>query len=56
MKATTWQGKQKTEIQNVENPKIFEPTDGIILITATAIYSYDLHLSPHGEAVYVVEQ
>ncbi|MBJ1047228.1 hypothetical protein JFG55_12635, partial [Enterococcus faecium] len=26
MKAVTWQGKQKMEIRNVDDPKILEPT------------------------------
>lgn len=51
MKAVTWQGKQKMEIRNVEDPKISEPTDAIIRITATAICGSDLHLYHHGEAV-----
>lgn len=51
MKAVTWQGKQKMEIRNVEDPKILEPTDVIIRITATAICGSDLHLYHHGEAV-----
>lgn len=37
MKAVTWQGKQKMEIRNVDDPKILAPTDAIIRITATAI-------------------
>lgn len=51
MKAVTWQGKQKMEIRNVADPKILEPTDAIIRITATAICGSDLHLYHHGEAV-----
>lgn len=51
MKAVTWQGKQKMEIRNVEDPKILEPTDAIIRITTTAICGSDLHLYHHGEAV-----
>ena len=51
MKAVTWQGKQKMEIRNVEDPKILAPTDAIICITATAICGSDLHLYHHGEAV-----
>ncbi|HAP8829504.1 TPA: alcohol dehydrogenase catalytic domain-containing protein [Enterococcus faecium] len=51
MKAVTWQGKQKMEIRNVDDPKILEPTDAIIRITATAICGSDLHLYHHGEAV-----
>ncbi len=51
MKAVTWQGNQKMEIRNVDDPKIVEPTDAIIRITATAICGSDLHLYHHGEAV-----
>lgn len=51
MKAVTWQGKQKMEIRNVDDPRILEPTDAIIRITATAICGSDLHLYHHGEAV-----
>ncbi|MDN6915101.1 glutathione-dependent formaldehyde dehydrogenase, partial [Klebsiella pneumoniae] len=36
---------------NVDDPKILEPTDAIIRITATAICGSDLHLYHHGEAV-----
>ncbi len=39
------------EIRNVDDPKIVEPTDAIIRITATAICGSDLHLYHHGEAV-----
>lgn len=48
MKAVTWQGNQKMEIRNVDDPKIVEPTDAIIRITATAICGSDLHLYHHG--------
>ncbi len=51
MKAVTWQGKQKMEIRNVDDPTILEPTDAIIRVTATAICGSDLHLYHHGEAV-----
>lgn len=51
MKAVTWQGKQKMEIRNVDDPKILAPTDAIIRITATAICGSDLHLYHHGESV-----
>lgn len=39
------------EIRNVDDPRILEPTDAIIRITATAICGSDLHLYHHGEAV-----
>ena len=49
MKAVTWQGKQKMEIRNVDDPRILESTDAIIrIITATAICGSDLHLYHHG--------
>lgn len=51
MKAVTWQGKQKMEIRNVDDPKILASTDAIIRITATAICGSDLHLYHHGESV-----
>ena len=44
MKALCWHGKYDVRVDNVPDPKIIEPTDAIIKITATAICGSDLHL------------
>ncbi len=44
MKAVCWMGKKKIEVQEVADPKILNPRDCIIKITATAICGSDLHL------------
>ena len=37
MKALTWHGKHDVRIDNVDDPKIVNPRDAIIKVTATAI-------------------
>lgn len=44
MKALAWHGKEDIRCDNVPDPKIEEPTDAIVRITATAICGSDLHL------------
>ncbi len=44
MKAITWQGKHKVQVDNVPDPTIIDPTDAVIEITASAICGSDLHL------------
>lgn len=44
MKALTWQGIRKVTVEEVPDPKIQEPGDAIIRVTATAICGSDLHL------------
>src|ERR1700710_2373808 len=44
MKAVTWHGKSDVRVENVPDPKILDPRDAIIRITATAICGSDLHL------------
>lgn len=44
MKALCWHGKSDVRVDTVPDPKILEPTDAIIKITATAICGSDLHL------------
>ncbi len=44
MKALCWMGKEKLEVQNVNDPKVLNPQDAIIKITRTAICGSDLHL------------
>src|SRR5690606_28286180 len=44
MKAVTYQGIKKVEVQEVEDPKIEKPDDIIVRITSTAICGSDLHL------------
>jgi threonine dehydrogenase-like Zn-dependent dehydrogenase len=44
MKALTWQGTKNVRVDEVPDPKIEQPTDAIVRITATAICGSDLHL------------
>lgn len=49
MKAVTFQGKKKMKVKTVADPKIIEPTDAIIKITASGICGSDLHLYHQGD-------
>ncbi|MEC6747216.1 zinc-dependent alcohol dehydrogenase [Marinilactibacillus sp. XAAS-LB27] len=51
MRAVTYQGKEKMTVTTVPDPKIQEPTDAIIRVTATAICGSDLHLYHNGNMV-----
>ncbi len=44
MKAVTWGGKYKVAVETVPDPKILNPRDAIIRVTATAICGSDLHI------------
>jgi threonine dehydrogenase-like Zn-dependent dehydrogenase len=44
MKAVCWYGKQDVRVFQVPDPKIINPHDAIVKITATAICGSDLHL------------
>jgi threonine dehydrogenase-like Zn-dependent dehydrogenase len=44
MKALCWMGKHKVEVQEVDDPRILNPRDCIVKITATAICGSDVHL------------
>src|SRR6187455_721014 len=44
MKAVTWCGKKKVNVENVPDPTILNPRDAIIKITSTCICGSDLHL------------
>src|SRR5438094_6240047 len=44
MKALCWMGKEDVRIENVSDPRILNPRDAIVRITATAICGSDLHL------------
>ena len=44
MKAATWLGPNKVEVQDVPDPKILNRRDAIIKVTSTAICGSDLHL------------
>ena len=44
MKAVCWHGRNDIRVDNVDDPKIMDPRDAIIRITATAICGSDLHL------------
>lgn len=44
MKAAVWMGKKKMEVQDVADPRILNPRDCILKVTATAICGSDVHL------------
>lgn len=44
MKAVVWHGKEDVRVDEVQDPRIQEPTDAIVKITSTAICGSDLHL------------
>src|SRR3954447_26052838 len=44
MKANCWMGNNKVEVRDVPDPKILNPRDAIVKVTATAICGSDLHL------------
>ncbi|MEZ0362190.1 alcohol dehydrogenase catalytic domain-containing protein [Mycobacterium sp. pUA109] len=44
MRAVTWHGKRKVQVDTVADPVISEPTDAIIEVTTTNICGSDLHL------------
>ncbi|HWE63977.1 MAG TPA: zinc-dependent alcohol dehydrogenase [Chloroflexota bacterium] len=44
MKANCWMGKNSVRVEEVPDPKILNPRDAIVRITATAICGSDLHL------------
>jgi threonine dehydrogenase-like Zn-dependent dehydrogenase len=47
MRALTWHGKHDVRVDTVPDPKIVNPRDAIVRITATAICGSDLHLYDH---------
>src|SRR6201991_205881 len=47
MRALTWQGKHDVRVETVPDPRIVNPRDAIVRITATAICGSDLHLYDH---------
>jgi threonine dehydrogenase-like Zn-dependent dehydrogenase len=44
VKALCWQGKNKVAVEQVNDPGILNPRDGIVRVTRTAICGSDLHL------------
>jgi threonine dehydrogenase-like Zn-dependent dehydrogenase len=44
MRATCWYGRHDVRVEQVPDPKILNPRDAIVRITATAICGSDLHL------------
>ncbi len=44
MKAVVWHGPADVRVDEVEDPKVVEPTDAVIKVTSTAICGSDLHL------------
>jgi threonine dehydrogenase-like Zn-dependent dehydrogenase len=53
MRAVTWTGRKQVEVVDVPDPRIQEPTDAIIEVTASGICGSDLHLWEHGRAMAV---
>ncbi len=48
MLAVRWMGPRKLSVDEVPDPKIEQPADAIIKVTATGICGSDLHLYDHG--------
>src|SRR4026207_1884825 len=44
MRAVCWEGREKIQVETVPDPKILNPRDAILKITATAICGSDLHI------------
>jgi threonine dehydrogenase-like Zn-dependent dehydrogenase len=44
MKAVCWYGKRDVRVEQVPEPKVLNPRDAIVKVTATAICGSDLHL------------
>src|SRR3954464_3923643 len=44
MKAVTWHGRRDVRVDTVPDPKIEQPTDAVIRVTASGICGSDLHL------------
>jgi threonine dehydrogenase-like Zn-dependent dehydrogenase len=44
MKAVVWHGREDVRVDEVDDPRIQEPTDAVIRVTSTAICGSDLHL------------
>src|SRR5262249_1920293 len=44
MKALCWHGTRDVRVENVPSPRILNPRDAIVRVTATAICGSDLHL------------
>lgn len=44
MRAVTWQGRRKVQVDTVPDPQIRKPTDAIVEVTTTNICGSDLHL------------
>jgi threonine dehydrogenase-like Zn-dependent dehydrogenase len=44
MRAVTWHAARDVRVDEVDDPRILEPTDAIVRITSTAVCGSDLHL------------
>jgi threonine dehydrogenase-like Zn-dependent dehydrogenase len=44
MRAVVWHGDENLSVDDVEDPRIEQPTDAIVRVTSTAICGSDLHL------------
>ncbi|CAN5561353.1 zinc-dependent alcohol dehydrogenase [soil metagenome] len=53
MRAVVWSGPRSISVEDKPDPRIEEPTDAIIRVTATGICGSDLHLYDHGAALAV---
>lgn len=51
MRAVVWQGPRKVSVEDVPDPRIEEPTDAVIRVTATGLCGSDLHLYEHGASM-----
>jgi threonine dehydrogenase-like Zn-dependent dehydrogenase len=53
MQAVVWHGPKRVSVDSVADPKIEEPTDAIIRVTASGVCGSDLHLYLHGATMAV---
>lgn len=54
MKALTWHGKRDVRVEEVRDPRILDPEDAIVEVTASAICGSDLHIY-HGHILAMHE-
>ncbi|HEU5034705.1 MAG TPA: zinc-dependent alcohol dehydrogenase [Mycobacteriales bacterium] len=53
MRAVRWKGPRMVSVDDVDDPRIEEPTDAIIRVTASGLCGSDLHLVDHGATMAV---
>nr|WP_244251388.1 alcohol dehydrogenase catalytic domain-containing protein [Pseudomonas corrugata] len=44
MRALTWQGPNKLQVETVDDPSILSPRDAIVRVTLSSVCGSDLHL------------